>query len=169
VVSLFTCLFRPEPKIGDTTSYTGRPLCLFSRESESSVWQTWIKEFVGPRNFSSLDPFGESRSIVGTTVYSRLSGLGGGGIHESLRNTDNPNFIFYTPTAPLARHKLRNVLLSRIYHFTGRIIYQVWLLIKLCFWSLIFYFVLNFSIFLLLYVYLLSLSFLRRPWNCRRS
>jgi hypothetical protein len=34
---------------------------------------------------------------------------GGGG-------ADNPNFIFYTPTAPLARHRLRNVLFSHTYH-----------------------------------------------------
>jgi hypothetical protein len=30
---------------------------------------------VGLRHFSSLDPFGESKSVVGTIVYSRLSGL----------------------------------------------------------------------------------------------
>jgi hypothetical protein len=34
-----------------------------------------IKGFVGPTHFSSLGPFGDSTSIVGTTVYSRLSGL----------------------------------------------------------------------------------------------
>jgi hypothetical protein len=34
-----------------------------------------IKGFVGPRHFSSLRPFGDSKSVVGTTVYSRLSGL----------------------------------------------------------------------------------------------
>jgi hypothetical protein len=34
-----------------------------------------IKGFVGPRHFSSLGPFGDSKTIVGTTLYSRLSGL----------------------------------------------------------------------------------------------
>jgi hypothetical protein len=33
-----------------------------------------IKGFVGHRNFSSLGLFGDSKT-VGTTVYSRLSGL----------------------------------------------------------------------------------------------
>jgi hypothetical protein len=56
-----------------------------------------IKGFVDPRHFSSLGPFGDSRNIVGATVYSRLSGLmEGKGMHR------NPNFIFYTPTVPLA-------------------------------------------------------------------
>jgi hypothetical protein len=41
-----------------------------------------IKGFVGHRHFSSLGRFGDSRSIVGTTVYSRLSGLmEGEGMH----------------------------------------------------------------------------------------
>jgi hypothetical protein len=41
-----------------------------------------IKGFVGPRQFTSLGPFGDSKSIVGTTVYSRLSGLmEGEGMH----------------------------------------------------------------------------------------
>jgi hypothetical protein len=41
-----------------------------------------FKGFVGPRHFSSLGPFGDSTSIVGTTVYSRLSRLmEGGGMH----------------------------------------------------------------------------------------
>jgi hypothetical protein len=30
---------------------------------------------LGPRHVSSLGPFGDSKSTVGTTVYSRLSGL----------------------------------------------------------------------------------------------
>jgi hypothetical protein len=34
-----------------------------------------IKGIVGPRHFPSLGQFGDSKSIVGTTVYSRLSGL----------------------------------------------------------------------------------------------
>jgi hypothetical protein len=38
-----------------------------------------IKGFVGPRHFSSLSPLGDSKSIVGTTVYCRLSGLMEGG------------------------------------------------------------------------------------------
>jgi hypothetical protein len=29
-----------------------------------------------------------------------------------LKYTNNPNFIFYTPIAPLARHRLRNVFLT---------------------------------------------------------
>jgi hypothetical protein len=41
-----------------------------------------IKEFVGPRHFSLLGPFGDSKFIVGTSVYSRLSGLVEGvGLH----------------------------------------------------------------------------------------
>jgi hypothetical protein len=48
-----------------------------------SCSQARIKGFVGPWNFSSLGPFGDSRSIVGTTVYSRLSGLmEGEGMHR---------------------------------------------------------------------------------------
>jgi hypothetical protein len=39
------------------------------------------------------------------TVYSRLSRLmEGEGVHGWLRNMANPNFIFYTLTASLARH-----------------------------------------------------------------
>jgi hypothetical protein len=34
-----------------------------------------IKGFVGPRHFSSLGPFGDTRNIFETTVYSLLSGL----------------------------------------------------------------------------------------------
>jgi hypothetical protein len=37
--------------------------------------QDRIKGFVGPRHFLSLGPFGDSKSIVGAKVYSRLSGL----------------------------------------------------------------------------------------------
>jgi hypothetical protein len=66
-----------------------------------------IKGFVGPRHFSSLGPFGDSKTIVGTTVYSLLSGL-----MEGEECTDNPNFTFYIPTVPLDRHRLRNVLFS---------------------------------------------------------
>jgi hypothetical protein len=45
------------------------------------IAQGRIKGFVGPRHFSSLDPFGDSKSIVLTTAYSRLSGLMGRGMH----------------------------------------------------------------------------------------
>jgi hypothetical protein len=41
--------------------------------------QGQIKEFLGPRHFLSLGPFGDSKSIFGTTVYSQLSGLMEGG------------------------------------------------------------------------------------------
>jgi hypothetical protein len=41
---------------------------------------------------------------------------------------DNPNFIFYIPTAPLAIHRLRNVLFSHTSHFTGRLIVEFRLL-----------------------------------------
>jgi hypothetical protein len=45
--------------------------------------QVRIKAFIGPMHFSSLGPFGDSRSIVGTTVYSRLSGpMEGKGMHR---------------------------------------------------------------------------------------
>jgi hypothetical protein len=51
------------------------------------------------------------------TVYSRLSRLmEGEGMHGWLRNMANPNFIFYTLTAPLARHRLRNLLFSHTSH-----------------------------------------------------
>jgi hypothetical protein len=33
-----------------------------------------INGFVDPRHLTSLGPFGDSRSIFGNTVYSRLSG-----------------------------------------------------------------------------------------------
>jgi hypothetical protein len=85
------------------------------------VNQGQIKVFVGPSHFSSLGPFGDSTSIAATTVYSRLFGLmKGEGMHEYIRNTNNPNFIFYTPTVSLATHRLRNVLFSRTSHFTDR-------------------------------------------------
>jgi hypothetical protein len=32
----------------------------------------------------------------------------GGRVARIIENTDNPKFIFYTRTAPLARHRLRN-------------------------------------------------------------
>jgi hypothetical protein len=44
------------------------------RYSEAS-WQGRIKGFLGSRHFSSLGPLGDSKIIVGTTVYCRLSGL----------------------------------------------------------------------------------------------
>jgi hypothetical protein len=44
--------------------------CLFH-----SSLREGIKGFVGLRHFSSLGPFEDSKSIVGTTVYSRLSGV----------------------------------------------------------------------------------------------
>jgi hypothetical protein len=72
-----------------------------------SDFQGRIKSFLGPMHFSSLGPLGDSKRIVATKVYSRLSGLmEAEGMHGLLRNTDNPNFIFYTPTAPLARRRL---------------------------------------------------------------
>jgi hypothetical protein len=47
-----------------------------------SFHQGRIKGFVGPRHFSSLGRFGDSTNIVGTTAYSRLSGLmEGEGMH----------------------------------------------------------------------------------------
>jgi hypothetical protein len=63
-------------------------------EFKNMVVQGRIKGFVGPTHFSSLGPLGESKSIVGTTVYCRLSGLMEGEVmYGYLRNTDNPNFI----------------------------------------------------------------------------
>jgi hypothetical protein len=43
------------------------------------LMQGLIKGFVGPKNISSLCPFGDSKSIVETTVYSLLSEFMGGG------------------------------------------------------------------------------------------
>jgi hypothetical protein len=61
------------------------------------VNQGQIKVFVGPSHFSSLGPFGDLTSIAATTVYTGLFGLmKGEGMHEYLRNTNNPNFIFHT-------------------------------------------------------------------------
>jgi hypothetical protein len=40
-----------------------------------TLGQGRIMGFIGLRHFSSLGPFGDSKRIVGTTVYSRLSGL----------------------------------------------------------------------------------------------
>jgi hypothetical protein len=34
--------------------------------------------------------------------------------------------MMMTPTTPLARHKLRNVLFSHTSHFTGRLIVEFW-------------------------------------------
>jgi hypothetical protein len=48
-----------------------------------TFFQGRIKAFVGPRHFLPLGLFGDSRSIVGNTVYSRLSGLmEGEGMHR---------------------------------------------------------------------------------------
>jgi hypothetical protein len=69
---------------------------MYLREGEGSG-QGQIKVFVGPRHFSSLGPFEDSRSIVGTTVYSRLSGLME---WEGMRILTE--LIFYTPTIPVA-------------------------------------------------------------------
>jgi hypothetical protein len=76
-----------------------------------------VKGFVGPRHFSSLGPFGDSRSTVGT-VYPRLSGLmeGNARIIEKHGKSE-----LYTPTVPLVRHRLRNVLFSYTSHFTGKL------------------------------------------------
>jgi hypothetical protein len=40
----------------------------------------------------------------------------GEGMNGYLRNTENPNFIFYTPTAPLTRDRLKNILFSHTSH-----------------------------------------------------
>jgi hypothetical protein len=61
-----------------------------------------------------------------------------------LINTDNPNFILYTPTAPLASHRLRNVFFSHTSHFTGRLIMELYFFKKYIFLSLVFYCVLHF-------------------------
>jgi hypothetical protein len=82
---------------------------------QGSSTQGRIKGFVGPRHFSSLGCFGDSRSIFGTTVYSRLSGL-----MEGEGCTDNLNFIFYTPTVPLAGQTEKCALVTH-FHFTGRL------------------------------------------------
>jgi hypothetical protein len=93
--------------------------------------------------------------IVRTTVYSLLSRLmEAKGMHGWLRKTENPNFIFYTPTAPLARRRLWNALFSHISYFTGRLI------VGFCFFkkfrSLVFYFVVHFPIFFIsLFVFFL--------------
>jgi hypothetical protein len=89
----------------------------FKPTLESEIWhglsQGRIKGFVGPKHFSSLDPFGESRSIVGTIVYSRLSWLTEGeGKQRQLRNTNNLNFVFYTLTVNLARQTDKCALLT---------------------------------------------------------
>jgi hypothetical protein len=53
----------------------------------STKWccaQGRTEEFVGPRPFSSIGPFGDSKCTVGNTVYSGLSGL-----MEGVGCTDN--------------------------------------------------------------------------------
>lgn len=51
------------------------------------------------------------------TGYSQLSRLmEGAGMQEQLRHTGNLNFIFYIPTTPLARHRVRDMLFSHISH-----------------------------------------------------
>jgi hypothetical protein len=46
------------------------------------ICRTSFKGFVGPRHFLLLGPFGDLKSIVGTTMYSQLSGLmEGEGMH----------------------------------------------------------------------------------------
>jgi hypothetical protein len=59
-------------------------------------------------------------------------------MHGYLRNTDNPNFIFYTLTVSLARHRLRNMLLSHTSHFKGGRIVEFWFLKKCIFEALFF-------------------------------
>jgi hypothetical protein len=122
-----------------------------------------IKGFVGPMHFSSEGPFGNWKSIVATTVHSRLPGLmEGDGMHSYLRNTDNPNFIFYTPTAPLATFRLRNMLFSHTSHLTGRPIVEFWFFKTLYFWSLVFCFY-QFSNFFHSFTFIFFFLFLRRP------
>jgi hypothetical protein len=79
------------PKVSDTCSYM-----LLSGEDMF-------------RHFSFVIP----RIFVIPTKYSQLSGLM---MVKEMRGqliyTDNPNFISDTPTGPLARHRLRNVLFS---------------------------------------------------------
>jgi hypothetical protein len=100
-----------------------------------------IKGFVEPRHFSSLRLFGDSKIIVGTAVYSRLPGLTEGeGMHGQLRNTNNPNFVFYTPTAPIARHRLRTVLFSHTSRFTGRLIVEFTTCIFVVLYFILYYF-----------------------------
>jgi hypothetical protein len=55
--------------VGNNTSYTLHIWGISQRV------QARIKGFVGPRHFSFLGPFGDAKSIIGTTVYSLLSGL----------------------------------------------------------------------------------------------
>jgi hypothetical protein len=116
-----------------------------------------IKGFVGTGYFSSLGPFRDSKSIDGIIVYSRLSGL-----IDGRRYTYNPNFIFYTLTVLLARHGLRNMLLSHTSHFTvGRIV-EFWFLEKKCIFEALCFILYKI---LLLYFYFTSLPLLHRPYN----
>jgi hypothetical protein len=62
------CLYPLDRRLGGPQSWSGH------RVEEKSFAQVRIKGFVGPRHFSSLDPFGDSKTVVGTTVYSRLFG-----------------------------------------------------------------------------------------------
>jgi hypothetical protein len=82
-------------------------------------------------------------------------------MHGLLRNTDNPNFIFYTPTAPLARRRLWNVLFSHTSYFTGRLRVEFWFFKKIVSINFILYYI--FLFFSFPYLYFSSLSFLRRP------
>jgi hypothetical protein len=63
----------PRSDLGPKTSYPDWGLSWFSLVLPCR--QGRIKGFVGPRQFSFLGPFGDSKSIAGSTVCSRLYGL----------------------------------------------------------------------------------------------
>jgi hypothetical protein len=56
-----------------------------------------IKSFVSPRHFSSLGRLGNSKSIVVTTVYCRLSGLmeGGGDVRIIEKHGQSELYVLY--------------------------------------------------------------------------
>jgi hypothetical protein len=59
---------------------------------------------------------GLSVFILRYSVLSIIRDNGREGIALIIEKHDNPNFVFYTPTAPSARHRPKNVLLSHTSH-----------------------------------------------------
>jgi hypothetical protein len=103
-----------------------------------------IKGFVCSKHFSSLGSLGESKIIVATNGGRRDARI-------IVKHQQSEVYIF-SPTASLARHRLRNVLFSHSSHFTGRITVD---LLKKNYTFEVLYFIVFYFIFL----FLISLFF----------
>jgi hypothetical protein len=108
--------------------------------------QGQIKGFVGPSTFRHFWIF--EKYCWNYSVLSIIRANGRGGVAWIIRT-----FFLYL-TVPLAGHRLRNVLFSHTSHFIRRLRVEFWFLKKkYIFLCLVFYFVLNFPILSLLYLY----------------